>query len=37
MTNWLPEQGADAFPNEPTQWADQDQDFYGDNLLVSCR
>ena len=30
-TNWLPEQGADAFPNEPTQWADQDQDFYGDN------
>ena len=23
-TNWLPEQGADAFPNEPTQWADQD-------------
>ena len=29
--NWLPEQGADAFPNEPTQWADQDQDFYGDN------
>lgn len=30
-TNWLPAQGADAFPNEPTQWADQDIDSYGDN------
>ncbi|MGB0594360.1 MAG: thrombospondin type 3 repeat-containing protein [Poseidonia sp.] len=30
-TNWLPEQGADAFPNEPTQWANQDGDKYGDN------
>ena len=25
--------GADAFPNEPTQWADQDSDGYGDNPL----
>jgi hypothetical protein len=30
-TNWLPAQGADAFPNEPSQWADQDSDSYGDN------
>ena len=30
-TNWLPANGADAFPSEPTQWADQDSDFYGDN------
>ena len=29
--NWGPEQGADAFPEEPTQWANQDQDPYGDN------
>ena len=30
-TNWLPANGADAFPSEPTQWADQDSDYYGDN------
>ena len=30
-TNWLPANGADAFPNDPTQWSDADGDFYGDN------
>ena len=29
--NWGPEQGADAFPTEPSQWSNQDQDLYGDN------
>ena len=29
--NWMPSQGGDAFPNEPTQWSDQDLDGYGDN------
>ena len=29
--NWMPSQGGDAFPSEPTQWADQDLDGYGDN------
>lgn len=28
---WTPAQGADAFMADPTQWADQDSDFYGDN------
>ena len=28
---WTPAQGADAFMAEPTQWADQDNDFFGDN------
>lgn len=28
---WMPVQGGDAFPSEPTQWADQDLDGYGDN------
>ena len=28
---WTTAQGADAFPNEPSQWADQDGDGYGDN------
>ena len=28
---WTTVQGADAFPNEPSQWADQDGDGYGDN------
>ena len=28
---WTPEQGADAFMADPTQWADQDKDFFGDN------
>ncbi|MGB2446302.1 MAG: hypothetical protein ACPICB_01105, partial [Candidatus Poseidoniaceae archaeon] len=28
---WTTVEGADAFPNEPSQWADQDGDGYGDN------
>jgi hypothetical protein len=28
---WTTTEGADAFPNEPSQWADQDGDGYGDN------
>ena len=28
---WTPAQGADAFMADPTQWADQDSDFFGDN------
>lgn len=28
---WLVSNGADAFPSESTQWADQDFDGYGDN------
>ncbi|MEC7177780.1 MAG: S8 family serine peptidase [Candidatus Thermoplasmatota archaeon] len=28
---WTVANGADAFPVEPTQWADQDSDGYGDN------
>ena len=28
---WTVADGADAFPNEPSQWADQDGDGYGDN------
>lgn len=28
---WTPAQGADAFMADPTQWADQDNDFFGDN------
>ena len=27
----MPTQGGDAFPTEPTQWADEDLDGYGDN------
>ena len=29
--NWTVNNGADAFPSEPTQWADTDFDGYGDN------
>lgn len=29
--SWTPAQGADAFMADPTQWADQDNDFFGDN------
>ena len=29
--SWTPVQGADAFMADPTQWADQDNDFFGDN------
>ncbi|DAC30627.1 MAG TPA: hypothetical protein HA356_07275 [Candidatus Poseidoniaceae archaeon] len=29
--DWMPTQGGDAFPSEPTQWADADLDGYGDN------
>lgn len=29
--NWLVAQGADAFPNDKTQWADFDGDGYGDH------
>ena len=32
-SGWNVGNGADAFPNEPTQWADQDSDGYGDNPL----
>ena len=28
---WTTTEGADAFPNEPSQWSDQDGDGYGDN------
>ena len=28
---WLTSNGADVWPNEPTQWADTDSDGYGDN------
>ena len=28
---WTPAQGADAFMADPTQWSDQDSDFFGDN------
>ena len=28
---WTTTEGADAFPSEPSQWADQDGDGYGDN------
>lgn len=28
---WTTTEGADAFPNEPSQWADQDGDGFGDN------
>ena len=28
---WTSAEGADAFPSEPSQWADQDGDGYGDN------
>ena len=34
-SGWNVGNGADAFPNEPTQWADQDSDGYGDNPLGS--
>ncbi len=30
---WGPESGGDVFPNEITQWSDQDADGYGDNPL----
>lgn len=30
---WTTANGADAFVNEPSQWADQDSDGYGDNSL----
>ena len=29
--SWTPTQGADAFMADPTQWADEDRDFFGDN------
>ena len=29
---WTLADGADAFISEPTQWADQDGDTYGDNV-----
>ena len=29
---WGPNNGADAFPYQPTQWQDSDNDGYGDNL-----
>ncbi|MGB1587770.1 MAG: thrombospondin type 3 repeat-containing protein [Poseidonia sp.] len=29
--SWTPADGADAFMADPTQWADQDNDFFGDN------
>jgi hypothetical protein len=29
--DWPPDSGADAFMADPTQWADQDKDFFGDN------
>jgi len=32
-SNWLPEQGADAYESEPSQWSDTDGDSFGDNLL----
>ena len=32
-SNWTIAQGADAFMNEITQWADQDGDGYGDNSV----
>ena len=31
--NWTLANGADAFPAEPTQWADSDYDGYGDNAV----
>ncbi|MBD18712.1 MAG: hypothetical protein CMB13_03635 [Euryarchaeota archaeon] len=30
-TGWSLNDGADAFPNNATQWSDQDEDGYGDN------
>ena len=30
-SSWYIEDGADAFPNDPTQWADSDEDGFGDN------
>ena len=32
---WTTAEGADAFPSEPSQWADQDGDGYGDNSTGS--
>ena len=29
---WTTSNNADAFPNEPTQWNDEDNDGYGDNI-----
>ena len=30
-SGWYVEDGADAFPNDPTQWLDSDEDGFGDN------
>lgn len=30
-TNWTASNGADAFPENPTQWSDRDNDGWGDN------
>lgn len=30
-SGWYIEDGADAFPNDPTQWLDSDEDGFGDN------
>ena len=30
-SNWTAKEGADAFPDNPTQWSDMDGDGWGDN------
>ena len=34
--NWGVEQGADMWPDDPTQWADTDGDGYGDNGTIGA-
>ena len=34
--NWGVQQGADMWPNDPTQWADTDGDGYGDNGTIGA-
>ena len=34
--NWGVEQGADMWPDDPTQWADSDGDGYGDNGTIGA-
>ncbi len=34
-SGWTKDDGGDAFPNEKTQWADMDEDGYGDNWADS--
>ena len=34
--NWGLDQGADKWPNDPTQWADTDGDGYGDNGTIGA-